>query len=247
MRPVRTPEAVAVVDAAVDAHGGLDRWRTARRLEVQLAFGGLAFYAKGRRKASGRPFTASIDTVGGGVTMRPFANSPAMVGEFTRERLRILDSETGTPIEECPTDSRRSGLLRTVIPWKDLDQLFFGGYAISHYFRLPFSLIDEAIGLKALPDQRGLRRVQAMFPEEVYPHSPQEMLHFDRSGRLVRHDYVARFLSPLARGAHLSEDYGTFDGLAFARRRRVRLNLAGFASRPTVLWGEISDVRILDH
>ena len=204
-------------------------------------------YAKGRRKASGRPFTASIDTVGGDVTMRPFANSPAMVGEFTRERLRILYSETGEAIEECPTGSRWSGLLRTVIPWKDLDQLFFAGYAISHYFRLPFSLLDETVGLKALPDKRGLRRVRATFPKGLYSHSPQETLHFDRSGRLVRHDYVARFLSPLARGAHLSQDYGTFDGLAFARRRRVRLDLAGFASQPTVLWGEISDVRVLDR
>ena len=47
--------------------------------------GGLAL-RKGAPQGKWQAFTASIDTVGGDVTMRPFANSPAMVGEFTRER-----------------------------------------------------------------------------------------------------------------------------------------------------------------
>lgn len=247
MPTARDAGAVEVVEQAIEAHGGLDRWRRAARLDVELTVGGIAFVAKGRRKSAGKPTTASIQTGTGEVMMRPFFEHRQWVGHYTTEQLKITDKASGSTIDECETASRPRSVLRSLGLWSDLDQLFFAGYALSHYYRLPFSLLDERIALGPVTTQDSERRFTAMFPPEFYSHSPEETFHFDDTERLVRHDYTARFLAPGARGAHLSMDYRMHDGLAFAGRRRVLLNAFGRATKPTVLWMDIHHAAVIDH
>ena len=248
MPAARSADAVELVGRAIEAHGGLDRWRRAARLDVELTVGGMAFVAKGRRKSAGKPLTASIEIETGEVMMRPFFEHGQWVGHYTTERLTITDKASGSTIDECETASRPRSTLRSLALWSDLDQLFFAGYALSHYYRLPFSLLDERIALGPVITTQGSdRSFTATFPPEVYSHSPQETFHFDATDRLVRHDYTARFLAPGARGAHLSTDYRAHDGLAFAGRRRVRLNAFGRAIMPTVLWLDVHHVAVVDH
>lgn len=243
----RDADAAEVVEQAIEAHGGLDRWRRAARLDVELTAGGMAFVAKGRRKAAGKPMTASIETGTAEVMMRPFFEHGQWVGHYTTEQLKITDKASGSIIDECETASRPRSALRSLALWSDLDQLFFAGYALSHYYRLPFSLLDDRIALGPVTTQDGNRRFTATFPPELYSHSPEETFHFDDTDRLVRHDYTARFLAPGARGAHLSMDYRMHDGLAFAGRRRVLLNAFGRATKPAVLWLDIHHAAVIDH
>lgn len=247
MPATRDPEALEVVERAVEAHGGLERWQRAARIDLELTVGGIAFTAKGRRKSAGKANMASIETGSGEVMLRPFFEHQDRVGHYTTQRLTISDKMSGDEIEGCDTASRPRSGLRALATWSDLDQLFFAGYALSHYYRLPFSLLDDRIALGPVTGDSGTRRSTATFPPELYSHSPRETFHFDETGRLVRHDYTARFLAPGARGAHLSMDYRMHDGLAIAGRRRVLLNAFGKAVKPTVLWIDVHSAGVVDH
>lgn len=241
----RDPKAVAVVDEAVAAHGGIERWEASDALELNLTVGGLVFWARGSGGRVGEPFDATVDLSTGAVRFHPFANRTEWIGHYSREELKITNHETGAVVEKCETQSRPRGFFKSlVVPWSTLDHLFFAGYAISEYYRLPFLLLDERISLRRLSDARGDRRVRVKYPPEMFTHSPTETLHFAPSGLLVRHDYAANFFMRGGTGSHFSEDYSHDSGLAVAKRRRVRLRAIRWALPVTILKLDIHDARL---
>lgn len=59
---------MSLVDGVIEAHGGLDGWRQASAVSLQLSSGGLAFATKGQRAAL-HHLTATVSTRGQAVTL----------------------------------------------------------------------------------------------------------------------------------------------------------------------------------
>jgi hypothetical protein len=77
--------------------------------------------------------------------------------------------------------------------------------------------------------------VDVIFPEGVHTHCRRQQFYFGADGRIVRHDYTADIIGPMARGSHFWEEYDQSGGLLIARRRRVVVRLGPYPTSLEVL------------
>ena len=105
---------MSLLERAIDAHGGAERWAATEALDVTLHARGPAFTLKGRR---GRQVRATLQTDRPLVAFRDFPTS-GRTGVFDAGRVRI-DGE-----ERSAADARAAaGRVR----WDDLGELYFDG------------------------------------------------------------------------------------------------------------------------
>ena len=52
-----------LLEQAMEAHGGLERWQKVNKVSLNITAGGLVFFIKGRNRNVGKPFTADIYTI----------------------------------------------------------------------------------------------------------------------------------------------------------------------------------------
>jgi hypothetical protein len=114
-------------DAAIDAHGGLERWRRLGSIEATVRCGGIAFPMKGQRGTL-RRVRATVDP------HRPHAVLEG-VGTFSGE------------------DPRPAGMPRR-LRWTQADITHFAGYALWNYLAMPFLLVEHEIEVRELPRRR---------------------------------------------------------------------------------------------
>jgi hypothetical protein len=233
-----TSDARALVDRAIAAHGGRDAWLAARRilLPFESADGFLL-----RRMGYGRTFTAprlyDVRPHEGTAIFHDYPDAQHR-GRFETGDVVIesLDSRDA-PVESLNHRCTFAGVAK-YRRWNALDALYFFGYALVHYHRLPFTLMEADLVDVVRHDGVPVG-VDVVFSPDVETHSPRQRFVFgDADGRIVRHDYVADVIGPVARGAHFWLDYERVSGLLVARRRRV---LARFGSSVTPL--AVLDVR----
>jgi len=62
----------------------------------------------------------------------------------------------------------------------------------------------------------------------VHTHCRRQQFYFGADGRIVRHDYVANVIGPMAHGSHFWEEYDQSGGLLIARGRRVVVRLGRY-------------------
>ena len=201
---------MSLLERAIEAHGGAERWAATEALDIALYARGPAFTLKGRR---GRQVRATLQTDRPLVTFRDFPAS-GRTGVFDAGRVRI-DGD-----ERSAADARTAaGRLR----WDDLGELYFDGYALWQYMTAPFGFTAPGFEVAELDDRRLLVR----YPAGVPAHSREQVYHFDERARLVRLDYTAEVISRFARAVHLCTEHRDFDGLLFPARRRVHPRLPG--------------------
>src|SRR3979411_972638 len=78
-----------LLDLALKAHGGLDRWREVKSLDVRVSLTGALYHLKGYPEG-GSHVTVRIDTRQPAVTISPYAR-PDHRGYFTPDRVWIED------------------------------------------------------------------------------------------------------------------------------------------------------------
>ena len=201
---------MSLLERAIEAHGGAERWAATEALDVALHARGPAFTLKGRR---GRQVRATLQTDRPLVTFRDFPAS-GRTGVFDAGRVRI-DGD-----ERSAADARTAaGRLR----WDDLGELYFDGYALWQYMTAPFGFTAPGFEVAELDD----RRLRVRYPAGVPAHSREQVYSFDAAARLVRLDYTAEVISRFARAAHICTAHREFDGLLFPTRRRVHPRLPG--------------------
>jgi hypothetical protein len=220
-----TGEARALLERAVERHGGWAAWRRASGLALELkTLSGLV----PRLKGLGRTFFAMTRAdiwPRRGVTIFHDYPTAGRRAVFSAGQVQVLDGET---ILEARANPRASFAgLRKHRRWSPLDAVYFFGYALSHYHSLPFSLVEgRPLRLRrARSAGRTLVGVEVALPASLHTHSARQTFYFDAEGLLRRHDYVADIVGAFARGAHRSEDFVEVGGLAVARRRHVVLRL----------------------
>jgi len=123
-----------LLDLALRAHGGLDRWRQATTIGAHAIVGGPAL----PNRQQGDIFAGTdvtVDVQHQRVIVHNFAGT-GLTGVYTPHRVAIEDAD-GTVRQELhePRDSFRGFGPRS--PWTQLQALYFGGYALWNYLTAP--------------------------------------------------------------------------------------------------------------
>ena len=201
----------------IEAHGGLERWRSVRAIRGRVRTGGLLprtrFPGTRLRDARLEVEPGAIRAVGGSFP------EPGRRGVFERGTVWI-ETEGGEVLasRERPREAffGASGLRRN-LRWDELDTAYFAGYAWWNYLSFPLLLLHDGVEVSLA----GPRRLDVSFPPGLDTHSPRQSFHLDEGLRLRRHDYTAEVVGSWARAVHLCEDHVEVDGLVFPTRRRV--------------------------
>lgn len=212
----------AILDRAIEAHGGLDRWRSISEVWFRVAAGGLAPASKGKARKV-RLLEVLVSTTEVRTVFADFPK-PGLRGVFQRDRVRI-ESADGEVVSERSDPRPAFRKPRRILWWDDLDLLYFIGYAWWGYMNAPFVFAGNGFGVRELEpasvDGERLDRLEIHFPEDIPAHSREQIFYFDSQGLLRRLDYTAEVFGSFARAAHLCYDHRDFDGLVVPTRRRV--------------------------
>ncbi len=225
----------AVIERAVERHGGWDAWHRLESLELNVvSLGGLVPRIKGLGRTFPRMGRCTVDPRRRRMVAHDYP-APGSETVFDRGRVTTVDAGSEPAFEHEDHRLRFEGLAK-LRRWSALDATYFFGYALTHYLSLPFSLAEaDVVDHRHRPGAPLPDRMTVRYPAGSHTHGPIEHVHFDASGLLRRHDYHAEILGPGTHGAHGSDDYVEVGGLQVARHRRVVMRLGTWATPVPVL------------
>ena len=208
-----------LIASSIEAHGGLVRWNQIKQISATFQPGGLALQLRGQEAFSERPTRITVDTGEQRTVFDPFL-APGQVGLFEPYRTAV-ETPGGAILQEL-ANPRQS--FAPDVPWSAPQLAYFAGYALWTYLTLPFSLLWAGIRCKEIDswteDGEVWRAVKVAFPPSYVTHSAEQVLYFDRSGLIRRHDYSVDIAAGSA-AAHYLHDHQTFAGIVFPTRRRI--------------------------
>jgi hypothetical protein len=206
----------------VEAHGGMEKWRSAQHIVVHARSGGIALPLRFKPSAF-KSYKANITAHKPGAVIYPYPKE-GQEGVFGSDTVSIFGSEGRLIATRGKPLAYFTGFRRKIF-WDDLDALYFGGYALWNYLNLPFLLLNPGFVVKEIEpwdeDGERCRRFHAIFPDDVPTHCKEQIFYCNSKGLLVRHDYTAEVFGRWARAAHYSMEHKEFGGIIFPTRRRV--------------------------
>ncbi len=214
----------------MEAHGGLELFESVTTIAACLTrLDGFVPRTKGLGRLS-EPSRIVADLSAGVVKLSDFPRSGESA-EYLKEGV------VRTPGGECRDPRSLFSGLKKYGRWSQKEACYFFGYALMHYWTLPFSLREAAL----LAHDDSKRRLTVRFAPERHTHSAVESFVFDEHGLLRRHDYTADIIGRFATGAHYSRNYRDVSGLQVAGTRDVRLRVGSWSLGVRVLIGELED------
>src|SRR5256885_11442492 len=230
---------------ALDAHGGLSRWREMEAFRLKVSLGGGLWRLKGLPDGL-RDVTLRVQAHRPIVTITPFGGA-ARTGHFTPDRVWIEDAN-GVVVEEraTPRASFAGHILTT--PWDKLQELYFVSYALWNYLATPFVFTEPGFETREIGphEENGetWHRLLVMYPPSIPIHYAEQVLYFNAQGLLQRMDYSVDVVGDMVAGAasHYCFDHTLFGGidrgsgtaLAVPALRTVRAVLPHTALRSVV-------------
>jgi hypothetical protein len=207
----------------IEAHGGLDRWRSVSLGEATIVTGGSLWGLKGLvQDPNPRRMTVSLHEERASV--KPFGD-PDWHTEFTPDRIAIVRSD-GSVVKERmhPRASFAGHGLDT--PWDPLHRAYFNGYAMWTYLTTPLLLTMENVRVHEVEPwaegNRIWRVLRVEFPDWIATHSRIQDFYFGDDLSLRRHDYNVDIAGGFA-AAQIVSDYIEADGIRLPNKRRAYL------------------------
>jgi len=206
---------------AVEAHGGLARWKELSEISANLNVGGALWGFKGQQAFVGASHvTASLHHQWASHT--PFLESGHRTS-FEGERVAI-ETLDGDVVEARENTRRSFDGHKLETPWDRIQLAYFAGYAMWTYFTAPFSLVTEGVESEEVkPWQENgetWRALRVRFPKSITTHSAEQTFYFDDNGLLKRHDYDLE-VSAGSGGAHYVYDHARINGIIVPTKRRI--------------------------
>ena len=235
-----------MLERAIAAHGGLERFERTDHMEVDLHVGGLALPLRFQRGTLSN-YTGEVSMREPRAVLTPYP-APGRRGVFERDSVRI-ESLDGEVLSER-ADPRAAFGGRRNLWWDDLDLLYFAGYALWGYAVAPFVLARPEFEVRDEQpwEENGERweGIRVTFPPDTPAHSREQSYWFGPDGLLRRNDYTAEVFGNWAKATHYVYDHREFDGFVIPTRRRAMPR--GPRGRPLpipIVTIAIADVRVV--
>jgi hypothetical protein len=209
-----------LLNLALDAHGGLNRWSRVQAVTVSASVSGEIWRDKGKVDYL-KSVILNVETKRERVTMDFSGQDKRSV--FEPNRVEILRRD-GTIIatRDDPEASFRGQERFT--PWDDLHVAYFSGEAFYTYCNTPFLCTYDGFSSQEISpiqvDGETWRRLEVTFPDTIKSHTKTQIFCFGPDGLLRRHDYTVDVLGG-APGLNYASDYREVDGIIFPTKRRV--------------------------
>jgi hypothetical protein len=241
-----TTAARTLLGEVLEAHGGMDRWRTFTQVTAKVVTGGFLWGMKGIDIGSAsRRMTSDFRRQR--TRTEPFGD-PEWHMTYRPDRV-VIATQAGETIAEQqhPRETFAGHLWETA--WSPLQLGYFNGYAMWTYYNLPFLLGEPDVETAEIAsiemDGRPFRGLRARFGSDIHTHCREQNLYFDDQGLLRRQDYQVDVAGG-TRAAHLVSDYVEVQGLWFPTRRRVfmRNEDGTFQSERLVVSVDLSEVEL---
>lgn len=210
-----------LLEWAIAAHGGLERWNALRTVSLDLSVGGALWEAKGQPGLfADACYEAELHRQQ--AVLGRFGGSDRRV-QFTPDRL-VLETAHGEMlgIRDNPRAAFAGHVNET--PWDWLHAAYFNSYAVWTYLTQPFLYRYpgfQAVEIEPWEEEGEIwRRLQVTFPDNIASHTREQVSYFGPDGLLRRHDYAVDVLGG-TKGAHYIDDYRERSGIMVPHRRRV--------------------------
>lgn len=239
-----TVEGSDLLALAVEAHGGLRRWRELSSITARLSIGGDVCNQTGWAGVLDE-IVVTIDPHAQRAWIAPFT-APDRRAVFTPNRVTI-ETASGDLISErieprAAFDPRDPGAR-----WDALHLAYFVGCAMWTRLTVPFLLTEPGVITQELnpwrEDGATWRRLRVLFPERIVSHSSEQLFYFCPEGLLRRHDYTVEIAGDVPVGEY-TDEHRIYGGISFPTlRRAVRRQPDGAAEPdPALVTIDISDI-----
>jgi hypothetical protein len=209
-----------LLDLAVKAHGGLDRWNKVKTIKVAASITGGIWWVKGKGD-----YLKDVVLTAETRKERLTVDFPGQNKRSIFEPNRIVNETSDGTLIEARDDPEKSfeGQQRET-PWDDIHVAYFVGEALWTYLNTPFLYTHEGFSTEEIPsieiDGEIWRRLKVTFPDNVKSHTREQISCFGPDGLLRRHDYTVDILGG-ATGLNYASDYRNVDGIIVPTKRRV--------------------------
>ncbi|MCV3768835.1 hypothetical protein [Rhizobium sp. TRM95796] len=235
-----------LVQKIIDAHGGLERWKSFSTLTAHLKQGGALWMLKGQ---AGRLDDTNVTV---GLTSEWASHHPfgpeGHVSHFTPGLVQLKDA-AGNVVEEL-SDPRSSFAGHTLeTPWSVAQLAYFAGVAMWTYLNMPFLLAAPGVKVEDIGpwQEKGetWTRLKVTFPADVATHSTVQTIYVDANGLLKRHDYDVEIAGNTP-GAHYIDGYTDVQGIKIPALRRIfpRQPDGQAMAEPLVVSVDLSAIRL---
>jgi hypothetical protein len=210
-----------LLETAIEAHGGLQRWNQLDRVSARLAQGGALWALKGQAGVlDDVVVTASLHEER--ASHRPFG-APDRHSAFIPERVAI-ENDTGAVLEALDRPRASFAGHKVETPWSTLQLAYFVGTAMWTYLTQPFTFSLPGFQTSELEPwaeagQRW-RRLRVVWPSYLATHSTEQTMYFTNDGHLARHDYEVE-ISGGTSAAHYVSDYEEVAGIRLPTKHRI--------------------------
>ena len=181
---------MTLLDEAIEASGGMDRWNRLKRFTLHLSIDGALFSRLGQAGrfkdmvAEGYSQTQSVRFTG--------FTGPDKCGLYQPDCVSI-ESPEGEVLRSWHVPHRAFLDHARDTGWDELHSLFFCGFSVWSYLTTPFLLAHPEVEAEELPpwheNDQLWRRLRAVFPPSVVTHCPEQIFYFDAHGLQRRTDH----------------------------------------------------------
>jgi hypothetical protein len=209
-----------LLDTAVAAHGGLDRWNRVTSIAFDASITGAFWHLKGQGDALSN-VRLEVDTTRQLVTIDFPGQGRRAVFEPHRV---IVQHADGTLIEARDDPERSFDGHQFDTPWDDIHLAYFVGEAQWTYLNMPFlatrpGFVTEEIAPIEV-DGETWRRLEVTFPDHIKTHARQQIFCFGSDGLLRRHDFPIDLLGGVPSQLEAA-GYRDVDGIVIPATRRA--------------------------
>ncbi|HTU72148.1 MAG TPA: hypothetical protein VMG38_01385 [Trebonia sp.] len=231
-----------LLQAVINAHGGIDRWSRLHSVTAHLAQGGAGWAMSGHEGILADSFvTASLHEQR--VSYHPFG-APGQRAAYTPERVAIV-TDSGDELEALDHPAASFGV-HGPVPWTTLQVGYVAGTSIWAWLTQPFTyaLPGFQVTEPGPVSEKGeeLRRLRVRWPDGLAAHSSVQTIYVGGDGLIRRHDYEMAVMDG-HKVAHFVSGYTEVAGIMVATRHAVFPRADGQAlSRPLLISADISQV-----
>jgi len=192
-----------LLDLAVRAHGGIERWNKVRSVKVAASIGGGLWYVKGKLD-----YLKNVVVTCDAKVERLVMDFPGQDKRSVFEPDRIvMEKADGTLIEARDDPEKAFEGDQREKPWTTPFLYTYAGFES-----------EEIASIEV--EGETWRRLKVRFPDYVKSHTREQISCFGPDGLLRRHDYTVDVLGG-ATGLNYASDYRNVDGIVFPTKRRV--------------------------